>query len=307
MYKLFLLLLNPMKKIRIIAPAKSIENEHVFYAKNFLIENGFEVEIGEYCLGQHHYFSGTDEERTVDFQNAIDDDSVDYVLCARGGYGCIRIIDKIDFTKFKTNPKLIFGFSDVTVFHNHINAHFNLPTVHSTVPLNFKNNTQSSLKSLLNVLNQKGVNYKIEAHPLNSRGQVRAKVVGGNLSILCSLIGTNSDISFDHKILFIEDLAESIYAIDRMMWTLKKSNKLNQIAGLIVGGFTNIKDTDPSFGKSVNDIILEHTKHLNIPICFNFPAGHIDDNRAIMLGQDATLIVNENEVVFEQYSISNFV
>ncbi len=295
-----------MKKIRIIAPAKSIEKKHVFNAKLFLENNGFEVEIGKYCLGRHHYFSGTDEERAFDFQNAIDDDSVDYVLCARGGYGCVRIIDKIDFSTFKTKPKLIFGFSDVTVFHNHINTHFSLPTVHSTTPLNFETNTKASLNALINVFNQQPNTYKIDAHPLNKTGAVRAELVGGNLSILHSLIGTNSDVNFDHKILFIEDLAESIYAIDRMMWALTKSNKLNQIVGLIVGGFTNIKDTSPPFGKYVNDIILEHTKHLNIPICFNFPAGHINDNRAIILGHQATLIVDTNQVIFKQSPFTTF-
>lgn len=295
-----------MKKIKIISPAKSIDKEYVFYAKLFLEKKGFEVEIGKHCLGQHHYFSGTDEERASDFQNAIDDDSIDYILCARGGYGCIRIIDKIDFTKFKTKPKLIFGFSDVTVFHNHINTHFNLPTVHSTTPLNFKINTKASLNALINIFNQQPNTYKIDAHPLNKIGKVTAELVGGNLSILHSLIGTNSDVSFNNKILFIEDLAESIYAIDRMMWALKKSNKLNKIVGLIVGGFTKIKDTDPSFGKSVNNIILEHIKHLNIPICFNFPAGHIDDNRAIILGHEATLTVDTNRAIFKQASLTTF-
>jgi len=289
-----------MKKIRIIAPAKTIEKEFVLSAKTFLEGNGFEVEIGKYCLGQYNYFSGTDEERAFDFQQAIDDDSVDFILCARGGYGCIRIIDKINFTKFSKKPKLIFGFSDVTVFHNHIQSHFNLPTVHSTTPLNFNNNTNESLNSLLNIFNQQPLEYKFKAHHQNKTGRIVADVIGGNLTILHSLIGTNSDASFDGKILFIEDLAESIYAIDRIFWSLKKSGKLNGILGLIVGGFTNINDTNPSFGQTVNDLILEHAKHLNIPICFDFPAGHIDDNRAIILGHKAELIVSENEVVFKQ-------
>ncbi len=293
-----------MKKIRLIAPAKSIEKEFVNHAKTFLERKGFIVELGQHCLGQYNYFSGTDAQRAFDFQQAINDTSVDYVLCARGGYGSIRIIDQIDFSKFKSHPKLIFGFSDVTVFHQHIHQHFNIPTVHSTVPLNFKTNTQESLNALLNVFNQQPIEYKIEAHHQNKTGHIEADVVGGNLSILHSLIGTNSDADFDGKILFIEDLAESIYAIDRMLWSFKKSGKLNAISGLIVGGFTNIKDTEPSFGQSVNDLILEHTSHLNIPICFDFPAGHIDDNRAIILGHKAELMITENEVIFKQHPVS---
>jgi muramoyltetrapeptide carboxypeptidase len=289
-----------MKKIRIIAPAKTIEKEYVLFAKTFLEDNGFEVEISKHCLGQYHYFSGTDKERIFDFQHALDDESVDYILCARGGYGCVRIIDKIDFTKFKKKPKLIFGFSDVTVFHNHIHTNLDYQTVHSSVPLNFKDNSKESLASLIDVFNNQGIKYTFPAHPLSVFGSTKAKVVGGNLSVLYSLIGTDSDINFDGKILFIEDLAESIYAIDRMMWSFKKANKLNHIVGLIVGGFTNINDTKPPFGKSVEEIILEHTKNLNIPVCFSFPAGHIKDNRTIILGHEATLNINKKEVIFEQ-------
>jgi muramoyltetrapeptide carboxypeptidase len=293
-----------MKKIRIIAPAKTIEKEYVLYAKSYLEDNGFQVEISKHCLGQYRYFSGTDAERVLDFQQALDDESVDYILCARGGYGSVRIIDEINFSKFKINPKLIFGFSDITVIHNHIQSKFNLPTVHSTVPLNFKDNSKESLASLIDVLNKQAIKYVFPAYPKNVLGDIRAKVVGGNLSVLHSLIGTNSDVNFDGTILFIEDLAESIYAIDRMMWTFKKANKLRHIAGLIVGGFTNINDTKPPFCKTVEEVILEHTKHLNIPICFNFPAGHINDNRAIILGQNATLKITTNEVVFEQSLLS---
>jgi len=296
-----------MKTIRIIAPAKFIDKKIVFDAKSFLENNGFRVEIGEYCLGQHYYFSGTDRERAIDFQRAIDDDDVDIVLCARGGYGSIRIIDKIDFTKFKKCPKPIFGFSDVTVFHNHIQSHFGIPTVHSTTPLNFKINTNDSLQSLIDVFNGKEISYKFDSHPQNIQGQVTAKVVGGNLSILHSLIGTNSDVSYKDKILFIEDLAESIYAIDRMMWGLKKSGKLQGVVGLMVGGFTDIKDTNPSFGKTLIDVVLEHVEHLKIPVCFNFPAGHIEDNRAVVLGQEATLEIYQKKVKFNQKGITELI
>jgi len=289
-----------MAKVRIVSPAKSIEKEHIDFSVKFLKENNFDVEISANCLGEYHYFSGTDEERISDFQNALDDDSVDVILCARGGYGCIRIIDRLDFTKFLLNPKLIVGFSDVTVFHNHVHSNFNLPTVHATMPLNLSSNSYESLQSLVNVINGGKVNYKLASNPDNKCGEVKADVVGGNLAIIYALIGTNSDINLDDKILFIEDVGEYVYAIDRMMWALQKSNKLAKLAGVIVGGMTNVIDTDTSFGKSVEEVILERVYDLSVPVCFDFPAGHINDNRAITFGKEAKLVVSEDGVVFEQ-------
>jgi muramoyltetrapeptide carboxypeptidase len=289
-----------MTNIRIVSPAKSIEKKHIDYAIDFLKQNKFNVEISQYCLGQDHYFSGTDSERLKDFQSALDDETVDVILCARGGYGCIRIIDGLDFSKFKINPKLIIGFSDVTVFHNHIHSHFNIPTVHGTMPLNFSANSKDSLQSLVDVINGDKIHYTIRPNLNNKIGNVKAEVVGGNLAIVYALIGTNSDINLDNKILFIEDVGEYIYAIDRMMWALEKSGKLKKLAGLIVGGMSSINDTEVPFGKTVEDVILERIEKLAIPVCFNFPAGHINDNRTITLGKEATLSVNENGVVFEQ-------
>jgi muramoyltetrapeptide carboxypeptidase len=289
-----------MTNIRIVSPAKSIEKAHIDFAIDFLKQNKFNVEISEYCLGQNHYFSGTDSERLLDFQNALDDDTVDVILCARGGYGCIRIIDGLDFTKFKIKPKLIIGFSDVTVFHNHIHSKFNIPTVHGAMPLNFSTNSMESLQSLVDVINGNKIQYSIKPNLNNKNGSVRAEVIGGNLAIIYALIGTNSDVNLDNKVLFIEEVGEYIYAIDRMMWALEKSGKLNKLAGLIVGGMTNVNDTEVPFGKTVEGVILERIEKLTIPVCFNFPAGHINDNRAVTLGKEATLSVNENGVVFEQ-------
>jgi len=289
-----------MTKIRIVSPAKSIEKEHIDFSVKFLKEHNFEVEVSNNCLGQYHYFSGTDEERLIDFQEALDDDSVDVILCARGGYGCIRIIDRLDFTNFLLNPKLIVGFSDVTVFHNHIHSNFSLPTVHGTMPLNFSSNSDESLRSLMGVINGDKVNYKLASNSNNKLGETTAEVVGGNLAIIYALIGTNSDINLDNKVLFIEDVGEYVYAIDRMMWALKKSSKLQSLAGVIVGGMTSVNDTDSPFGKSVEAVVLEAVEELSIPVCFNFPAGHINDNRAIIFGKEAKLIVSEDSVIFEQ-------
>ena len=289
-----------MTKIRIVSPAKAIEKSHVDFAKRFLESQGFLVEVSEGCLGNHHYFSGTDKERLVDFQTALDDNSVDVILCARGGYGCLRIIDDLDFSNFIMNPKLIVGFSDVTVFHNHINSHFDLPTVHATMPLNFESNSKESLQSLVDVIKGKEVSYVLPTNINNKIGSTKAVIIGGNLAIIYALIGTNSDINLDGKILFIEDVGEYIYTIDRMFLALKKSGKLKTLAGLIVGGMTNIKDTEVPFGKTLEEIILEHVDHLNIPVCFDFTAGHIDDNRAIIFGKEVELNVLPVKVTFKQ-------
>jgi len=289
-----------MKKIRIVSPAKVIEKECVDFAVDFLRKNNFEVEVSKNALGKNSYFSGTDDERLADFQEALDDETVDFILCTRGGYGSVRIIDQLDFSKFIQHPKLIIGFSDITVFHSHIHTYFGLPTIHASVPLNFKSNTPKALYSLLNALNNKPMSYEIIPSKYNREGDVKAKLVGGNLSILHSLIGTNSDIDTTGKILFIEDIAEPIYSIDRMMFALKKSGKLDKLAGLIVGGMTNIKDSEIPFGKTVYEIISEIAGPYKFPVCFDFPAGHIDDNRAMVFGKEATLKVSKGKVIFEQ-------
>ena len=290
-----------MKKIYITAPAKTIEKDCIDFAVDFFRKNNFEVVLSEHVTGKHNYFSGTDQERIADFQKGLNDNSIDFILCARGGYGAVRIIDQLDFSTFKKKPKPIIGFSDVTVFHSHIHANLNVPTVHATVPLNFKSNSQESLQSLLNVLNGKPNRYEIPAVKYNRSGNANAMVVGGNLSILHALNGSISDIKTNGKILFIEDLSEAIYSIDRMMYSLKRSGKLDNLAGLIIGGMTNIKDTEIPYGKTVEEVIAEIVSPYSYPVCFNFPAGHIDDNRALILGHNASLSVNSSGVVFEQH------
>jgi muramoyltetrapeptide carboxypeptidase len=296
-----------MKNIRIVSPAKFIDKESVFFAKRFLENAGFKVELSKHCLGNYNYFSGTDEERRIDFQNALDDKNLDAILCSRGGFGCVRIIDDLDFSVFVETPKLILGFSDVTVFHNHINKYCKIPTIHSSAPLNFKTNSKESLQSIIDVLTNQPLYYQIKPHPNNVFGQTEAEIIGGNLSILYSLIGTNSDIDYTNKILFIEDLSESIYAVDRMLWSFKKAGKFNALKGVIIGGFTNISDTAVSYGKTLNELFLEQFSLLNIPVCFGFPAGHIDDNRSLRLGHLANLNVNSKGVVFKQSPITSIV
>jgi muramoyltetrapeptide carboxypeptidase len=206
----------------------------------------------------------------------------------------------LNFDKFSVAPKLIIGYSDVTVFHSHLHSHFSVPSVHATAPLNFSENTNEALNSLLNVLNNQPNEYRFQPHHLNIEGEISAPVVGGNLSILYSLLGTNSDFNYDGKILFIEEVGEAVYAIDRMFYALKKSGKLEALAGVIVGGLTNMKDSEIPFGKSAEEVIWSHLEPLGIPLCFGFPAGHIKDNRAIILGSSASLSISKQEVVFVQ-------
>lgn len=288
-----------MKRILILSPAKSIAQSKIDFAVNYLSDNGHHVEVSRHAAGQHHYFSGTDEHRMFDFQRALDDDELDVILCSRGGYGSVRILDRLDFSAFLERPKLIMGYSDVTVFHNHVHGRLGLPTVHCSAPLNFEENTPESLISLLNVIEERGNQYEFSSTEFNRQGISSAEVIGGNLAILCSLIGTDSDMKYDGKILFIEDVGEAVYAIDRMMWTLKKAGRLQNLAGLMVGGMTQIKDSAVPFGKSVREVISEAVKDYDYPVCFDFPAGHIADNRAIIFGEAAQLVVADS-VTFSQ-------
>ena len=286
-------------KIRIVSPAKAIDNSKLEYAKDWLTSNGFEVEVSPHAGGQFHYFSGTDKERLQDLQEALDDPDVDVVMCSRGGYGTVRIIDKISFNKFREKPKMVVGYSDITVLHNRITK-MGFHSIHATAPLNFEENTAESLESLINAINGRPNTYHIPAHKLNKFGEIEAEVVGGNLTIIESLIGTDDDLNMNGKILLIEDIGEAIYAVDRVMWTLKKSGKLEKVGGLIVGGMTGMKDSEVPFGKTVEEVIADAVSEYDIPVCFNFPAGHIDDNRAIVLNKKALLSVTPLSVSFSQ-------
>lgn len=287
------------RKVRIVSPAKSIAPEHIDYAKTWLEANGCEVEIGRHATGSFHYFSGTDEDRLCDVQAALDDPSVDAILGSRGGYGTVRIVDQLDFSSFRHHPKLLMGYSDITVLHHRLQL-MGYPSVHSTVPLHFKENTAAALQSLLHTIHGRPSAYTIPPHPYNRKGKVAAQVVGGNLSIVTSLIGTRDAIDTRGKILLLEEVGEAVYAIDRLLWTLKRAGKLTPLAGLIVGGMTKTKDSAISFGKTAEEVVREAVDHGDFPICFGFPAGHIDDNRAVILGHRAQLEVCDENSLFQQ-------
>ena len=288
-----------VKNIKIVSPAKSIDLSIVEKAVKLLSDRGYKLSVSDKAIGTHNYFSATDKDRLDDFQQALDDPEVDVILCARGGYGSVRIIDRLDFTKFELRPKLILGYSDITVFHNRMN-NMGYVSGHTTAPLNFTENTPEALESLYCLIEGKKNRYEISADPLNKKGQVNAPVVGGNLSIITSLVGTNDDINMEGKILFVEEVGEAIYAIDRMFYTLEKAGKLKGLAGLIIGGMSGLKDSAVPFGQTVEEVIAAHVERFGYPVCFNFPAGHIDDNRAILLNAVALLDVQDTKVIFEQ-------
>lgn len=280
--------------IEILAPAKSIEASHVNFSKALLEEKGFKVRISENCLGSHHYFSGTIEERLSDFQKALDDEAVKAILCARGGYGSVQIVDNLGWASFLRSPKWIIGFSDITVFHQKV-AHFNLQSLHATMPLNFEANSKASISTLINALEGKLTSITAPFSPKNQFGETSGKLIGGNLSILYSLLASKECPDYSNTILFIEDLAEQLYCLDRMFYAFEKAGVLDKINGLIVGGMSNMQDTQVPFGKTVEEIILSHFQYRKTPICFNFPAGHIDDNQALNLGKEVTLSVTKEK------------
>ncbi|OFZ63790.1 MAG: hypothetical protein A3D92_05955 [Bacteroidetes bacterium RIFCSPHIGHO2_02_FULL_44_7] len=283
--------LNEGDLIVIVAPAKAIEVEHVQFATAFLKDQGFEVMISAHCLGKAHYFSGSVEERRSDFQSALNDPTVKAILCARGGYGCVQLVDDLDWSVLEKTPKWIIGFSDVTVFHQrlHLLGH---PSIHGTMPLNFSTNTERALSSLIQALTQPGYHLKADPHLMNVHGRAHGLLIGGNLSILYSLLGTNDQVNYSERILFVEDLAEHLYALDRMLYAFKKAGVLQQLAGFIVGGMTDMKDTAVPFGRSLEEIILEHVGSLGVPVVFNFPCGHVDDNLALRFGESVRLNVD---------------
>ena len=286
-------------RIRIVAPAKTIDKSSVDFAKKVLEEKGYHVEISKNCLGSFHFFSGTIHERLNDFQEALDDTSIDAIFCARGGYGCVQIVDLIQWASFLRNPKWIIGYSDITFLHSHIHL-LEQSSIHGTVPLNFENNTPEALDSLFNALEGKKNTYTFTSCPQNQLGKLEGEIVGGNLSILYSLLGTNDAIDYTDKILFFEDLSEALYSIDRMMYAFKKAGIFEVIKGLVVGGMTGLKDSEPPYGMTYKEIIKSHFLYNNIPLCFDFPSGHIDDNRAIIFGEKVKIDISAEKVVFEQ-------
>jgi len=283
-------------KIGIVAPARKISKEEIQFAIDTFEKWGLKVVFGKNLFRNENQYSGSDEQRTEDLQTMLDDDSIRAVISARGGYGTLRIIDKLNFSAFKKNPKWIIGYSDITVLHSHIHWSFDIETLHATMPINFSKD-EESVESLRKSLFGEKVSYEFPSHNLNRNGNTLGELVGGNLSLLYSLQGSVSDISTESKILFIEDLDEYLYHIDRMMISLKRSEKLSKLAGLVVGGMTDMKDNQTPFGKTAEEIIFDAVKEFDYPVCFGFPAGHQTKNLALIFGRKARLSVGQNSIL----------
>jgi muramoyltetrapeptide carboxypeptidase len=288
-------LLKSGDEIRIVSSARKISRDDLSDSISFLEANGFKVSLGKNLFEADHQFAGTDEQRLEDLQNALDDTSVKAIWMARGGYGTHRIIDRLSFEVFKNAPKWLLGYSDITVLHAAINR-LELPSLHATMPINFKDQSKGSFEKMIEVLKGSKLSYSISKHPFNLFGNVEGRVVGGNLSILYSLTGTPYLPNFKNTILFIEDLDEYLYHIDRMMMNFKLAGILDELGGIIVGGMSDMNDNTIPFGKNALEIIREHVVDLKIPVCFAFPAGHQKENYPLILGRKASLKVGNEGV-----------
>ncbi len=278
--------------VAIIATARKISKEEIQPAVTFFESYGLSVLLGKNLFESSNQYAGTDLQRAEDLQWALNDKSIKAIIIARGGYGTVRLMEHVDFTEFKKFPKWVVGYSDVTVLHSAIH-NIGVATLHATMPLNFSKN-QGATRSLIKALLGKLTDIETEENYSNIEGVAKGQLVGGNLSLLYALSGTPFDIDTKDKILFIEDLDEYLYHLDRMMMQLKLSGKLSCLKGLVVGGMTDMKDNAIPFGKLPEEIILDAVKDYNYPVCFDFPAGHIDKNLAMYFGREVELNVTDN-------------
>ena len=289
--------------IGIVCPAGFMAAEKVQTCIDTLQQWGYKVKTGTTVGGSSTtYFSGNDEERLFDFQQMLDDDEVNAVLCGRGGYGMGRIIDSINFKKFSKKPKWIIGYSDITVLHSHLYRNYHISSIHAPMAAAFNDDGYKNeyVGSLKNALQGKKLKYQTPVHPFNRKGEAIGELIGGNLALLAHLVGSNSDMKTKGRILFIEDIGEYLYNIDRMLYQLKRSGKLSKLSGLVIGGFTDIKDTDRPFGKTVYEIVQEIVQEYDYPVCFDFPVSHSTENYALRIGVEYKLKVTKARVTLEE-------
>lgn len=284
-------------KVAIIATARKVRKEEIQPAVAFFESYGLLVSLGKNLFESNNQYAGTDAQRAEDLQWALNDEEIKAIIIARGGYGSVRVLEQVSFSEFLKYPKWMVGYSDVTVFHNAIH-NIGVSTIHATMPLNFTKNSEAT-KSMIDTLFGNLKEIETEENYSNREGIGSGYLVGGNLSLLYSLSGTRYDINTEGKILFIEDLDEYLYHIDRMMMQLKLSGKLKNLKGLIVGGMTDMKDNAIPFGKFPEEIILDAVKDYNYPVCFDFPAGHIDRNLALCFGKEVELKVEDDKGILK--------
>lgn len=281
-------------QVVILSTARAIEIDELQYAIELIKSWGLNPILGQTIGARENQFAGSDELRAREFQEMLDNPDIKAIFCARGGYGTVRIMDQLDFTQFTHQPKWIIGYSDITILHAHINNYLGIQTLHATMPVNYKTNTRASLASLKSALFGEKQNYSFDGHAFNQQGKVQGEMIGGNLSILYSILGTKSGFNPDHRILFIEDLDEYLYHVDRMMMALKRAGKLSKLKALVVGGMSDMNDNTIPFGQSAEEIILNHCAEYNYPICFGAPMGHIDNNLSIQCGAEYTLEIQND-------------
>lgn len=284
----------PLKKgdtVIIAATARKTTQQAMDSAIKILRRWGLKVLLAPNLFMDKDQFAGSDEERAIGLQWALDQKGAKAIILACGGYGTVRIIDEIKFKKFKKEPKWIAGYSDATVLQSHLLS-LGIVSIHSTMAFQFTKD-KGSTESLRKALFGEKLSYKAKPNVLNRNGKAKAEVVGGNLSLLYALSGSKSHISTKGKILFIEDLDEYLYHIDRMMMQLKRSGQLKNLKGLIVGGMSDMKDNTVPFGKTAEQIIYDAVKEYRYPVCFDFPAGHIKTNKAFYIGKKAELKVDK--------------
>lgn len=294
--------LKPGSRIGLLSTARSTSEAELAPAVKQLEAWGFEPVIARHLFARYNQFAGTDEQRREDLQNFLDDPGIDAILCARGGYGTVRIIDQVDFKGFLDQPKWVAGYSDVTVLLNRIN-NLGVEALHATMPVNFATNTAGAIESLRKALTGQPLSYKFEGHPFNHPGSAVGEVTGGNLSMLYSQLGSPTAIDTRNKILFLEDLDEYLYHIDRMMYNLRRNDYLKDVSGVLIGGMSDMNDNTVPFGHTAEETIRDHLTGNNYPSAFGFPSGHLSNNNCLIFGRRAELRVDDScELIFDDAS-----
>lgn len=284
--------------VAIVATARKIDASTLQPGIKLLESWGLKVILGKTIGLEQNQLAGADWQRATDFQEMIDNPNIKAIWAAKGGYGTVRIVDRINFENFKKKPKWVIGFSDVTVLHSHIN-NMNIGTLHAIMTISAKSATPEAIETFRKALFGEKLEYHIPNHAFNKPGKATGELVGGNLSVLYSIQGSESAVDMNGKILFLEDLDEYLYHIDRMMMNLKRNGSLKGLKGIIIGGMTSMNDNDIPWGHDSLQIIQDIVKDLNIPVAYNFPAGHIKDNRALILGKNVIFEVNSTETVLK--------
>ena len=283
--------------VGLVSPSRYISMDEAKPTISWLKKNGLKVELGPNMFNQKNQMAGSDSDKISDIQAFINSPNIQAILCSRGGYGSVRLLDHLDFQPLIDQKKWILGFSDITAIHSHLHANFEFPSLHCTMPINITGSNDPkenrTNQSLLNALFGEDLTYDLPQNSFNKTGNASGKLIGGNLSMLYSLCGSKSDISTVGKILFLEDLDEYLYHIDRMMMNLKRTGKLHGLSALVVGGMSDMNDNPIPFGKNALQIIAEHTKDYNYPIYFGLQAGHTKPNLALRLGMNAHISDNK--------------